>query len=136
MQFFTPHAFISLPPILVPPWVSEKLCRSYQMPLPNLNRRCSAQARSTGNQCLNPAAFGCKTCRYHGARRRETVKVGKDHPQYRHGERTKESIQKYRKTMSELQRLEQIGHESGVLIGARTTGRRQKTTKIESTINQ
>ena len=106
------------------------------MPLPNLNRRCSAQARSTGNQCLNPAAFGCKTCRYHGARRRETVKVGKAHPQYKHGERTREAIQKYRKTMSEMQRLEQIGHQSGVLNGARTTGRRLKTTKIESTINQ
>jgi len=106
------------------------------MPLPNLNRRCSAQARSTGNQCLNPAAFGCKTCRYHGARRRETVKVGKAHPQYKHGERTKAAILKYRRTMSELQYLEQIGHESGVLTGPRTTGRRLKAPKIESTINQ
>ena len=106
------------------------------MPLPNLNRRCSAQARSTGNQCLNPAAFGCKTCRYHGARRRETVKVGKAHPQYKHGERTKAAISKYRRTMSELQRLEKIGHESGVITGARTTGRRLKTPRIESTINQ
>jgi hypothetical protein len=97
------------------------------MPLPNLNRRCSAQARSTGNQCLNPAAFGCKTCRYHGARRRETVKVGKAHPQYRHGERTQEAIQKYRTTMRELQTLERLGHEWGVLIGPRTTGRKQSS---------
>ena len=100
------------------------------MPLPNFNRRCSAQARRTGNQCLNPAAFGCKTCRYHGARRKETVKVGKAHPQYRHGERTKEAIEQYRTKMSELQTLEQIGHESGVLIGARTTGRRLKQPKL------
>ena len=96
------------------------------MPLPNLNRRCSAQARSTGNQCLNPAAFGCKTCRYHGARRRETVKVGKAHPQYTHGERTREAISKYRKTMSELQTVERLGHGLGVLMGPRTTGRKLK----------
>lgn len=96
------------------------------MPLPNLNRRCSARARSTGNQCLNPAAFGCKTCRYHGARRRETVKVGKAHPQYKHGERTTEAIRKYRTTMRELQTLERLGHEWGALIGSRTTGRKLK----------
>ncbi len=97
------------------------------MPLPNLNRRCIARARSTGNQCLNPAAFGCKTCRYHGARRRETVKVGKAHPQYKHGERANEAIQKYRATMLELQTLERLGYQSGILIGPRTAGRRQKT---------
>ena len=98
------------------------------MPLPNLNRRCSAQARSTGNQCLNPAAFGCKTCRYHGARRRETVKVGKAHPQYKHGERTKEAISKYRTAMHELQTVERLGHESGILMGPRLGGRRILTT--------
>ena len=97
------------------------------MPLPNLNRRCSAQARSTGNQCLNPAAFGCKTCRYHGARRRETVKVGKAHPQYRHGERTSEAISKYRASMLQLQAIETLAYSSGVLIGPRTTGRKQST---------
>ena len=95
------------------------------MPLSNLNRRCEAKARSTGNQCLNPAAFGCKTCRYHGARRKETVKVGKAHPQYKHGERTKETIQKYRKAMLELQELEAIGHRAGILNGARRRGRKQ-----------
>jgi hypothetical protein len=95
------------------------------MPLPNLNRRCSAQAHSTGNQCLNPAAFGCKTCRYHGARRRETVKVGKAHPQYRHGERTKEAISKYRASMLQLQTIETLAYSSGVLTGLRTTGRKQ-----------
>ena len=106
------------------------------MPLPNLNRQCTVRARSTGNQCLNPAAFGCATCTRHGAWLGAKKRVGKAHPQYRHGERTKEAIQKYRKTMSELQYLEQIGHESGVFTGARTTGRRLKTTKIELTINQ
>lgn len=109
----------------LPPWVSEKHSRSNKMPLPNLNRRCSARARSTGNQCLNPAAFGCKTCRYHGARRRETIKVGKAHPQYKHGERTKEAISKYRASMLQLQTIETLAYSSGVLIGPRTGGRKQ-----------
>ena len=93
------------------------------MPLPNLNRRCSARARSTGNQCLNPAAFGCKTCRYHGARRRETVKVGKDHPQYKHGERTLEAIHAFRSKMRELDVLEDRARSAGMLA-SRRRGRR------------
>ena len=54
------------------------------------------------------------------------TRVGKAHPQYKHGERTKEAIQKYRKTMSELQRVEWLGHESGALMGPRTAGRKLK----------
>ena len=109
----------------LPLCVSEKHKRSNQMPLPNLNRRCSAPARSTGNQCLNPAAFGCKTCLYHGARRRETVRVGKEHPHYKHCERTKEAISKYRASMLHLEAIETLAYSSGVLIGPRTTGRKQ-----------
>jgi len=94
------------------------------MPLPNLNRQCTVRARSTGNQCLNPAAFGCKSCRVHGSRRKETVKVGKDHPQYKHGERTQEAIEQYRKTMSQLQIIEALGHNTGLLKGNRAKGRK------------
>ena len=94
------------------------------MPLPNLNRRCSARARSTGNQCLNPAAFGCKTCRYHGARRRETVKVGKDHPQYKHGERTQEAIERYQLLILQLQVVETLGRSVGVITGQKMKGRK------------
>ena len=106
------------------------------MPLPNLNRRCCARARSTGNQCLNPAAFGCKTCRYHGARRQETVKVGKAHPQYKHGERTQEAMQTYQRAMAELALVEELGHKSGLLMGPRKSGRKTKRTHIKLTINQ
>ena len=95
------------------------------MPLPNLNRQCTVRARSTGNQCLNPAAFGCKTCRYHGARRRETIKAGEHHPQFKHGERSQEAISKYRASMLKLQTIETLAYSSGILIGPRTTGRKQ-----------
>ena len=103
------------------------------MPLPNLNRRCKAQARSTGNRCLNPAAFGCKTCRYHGARRRDTVKVRKAHPQYKHGERMQEAIVVYRRAMLQLQVIETLGYSVGVLRGPRTIGRKQAGRKKKRT---
>jgi len=96
------------------------------MPLPNLNRQCTVRARSTGNQCLNPAAFGCKSCRVHGSRRKETVKVGKDHPQYKHGERTQEAIERFRSKMLELQSIETLARSVGVIIGPKTKGRKQK----------
>lgn len=40
---------------------------------------------------MNPAAFGMKVCRYHGARRPETIKRGAIHPQYMHGDETYEA---------------------------------------------
>ena len=95
------------------------------MPLPNLNRQCTVRARSTGNQCLNPAAFGCKTCRYHGARRRDTVKTGKDHPQFKHGKRTQEAIERFRSKMLELQSIETLARSAAVITGPKTKGRKQ-----------
>ena len=95
------------------------------MPLPNLNRRCIARARSTGNQCLNPAAFGCATCKSHGAWLGAKKRVGKDHPQYKHGERTRKAISKYRASMLQLQDIEALAYFSGVLTGPKTTGRKQ-----------
>ena len=67
------------------------------MPLPNLNRRCTAQAITWAPMP--------KSCRVYAKRAdttvrdAETVKVGKAHPQYKHGERTKEAISKYRASM-------------------------------------
>lgn len=59
------------------------------MPLPCLQnygvRRCRAIAKSTRNRCQNPAAYGCSTCRMHGARRAVSIRKGPTHPNYRHG---------------------------------------------------
>ena len=99
------------------------------MPLPNLNRQCTARVRSTGNQCLNPAAFGCKTCRYHGARRKETVKAGKHHPQFKTGERSKEAIEQFRSKMLELHNIEALARSAGVITGPKTKGRKPKEKK-------
>ena len=99
------------------------------MPLPNLNRQCTVRARSTGNQCLNPAAFGCTSCRYHGVRRRETIKAGEHHPQFEHGERTQEAIERFRSKMLEIQNIETLARSADVITGPKTKGRKQTRSK-------
>ena len=60
------------------------------MPLPYLKQKCSANSKRTKLPCNNPAAHGCKTCRMHGARRQNTIRKGKDHPQFTFGHETRE----------------------------------------------
>ena len=60
------------------------------MPLPYLKKKCTARSKRTGLPCNNPSAFNCRTCRVHGARRQETIKKGKDHPQFTFGNETRE----------------------------------------------
>ena len=94
------------------------------MPLPNIKKQCTAIKRKTGTRCKNPAAWGCKTCRYHGARRPSSIKRGKDHPQYRHGRETKEAREGYSEASSRLRKLEEAGFKSGLLVGSKTVGRK------------
>jgi len=81
----------------------------------------TAKNRKTGQRCLNPAAFGCKTCRYHGARK---ILSGLDHPNYKHGGRTLEALSKYSQKVAELDQLEQLGHKYGLIKGSRRRGRK------------
>jgi hypothetical protein len=60
------------------------------MPLPYLKKKCTANSKRTKLPCNNPAAFGCRTCRVHGARRQETIRKGKDHPQFTFGNETRD----------------------------------------------
>jgi hypothetical protein len=86
------------------------------MPLPSVAKygakQCKAISKNLKRRCHNPAAFGCSTCRYHGAWRKESRNTlqGVNHPQYRHGERTKESIEEHQKTLLRLHTLEEIGY--------------------------
>lgn len=79
------------------------------MPLPNVAdgkvRQCSANNRQSGKRCLNPAAFGMATCRYHGARKRTTVRQGADHPQYLHGMETLDAKRHRSEALRELKVL-------------------------------
>jgi len=92
------------------------------LPLPNLNAQCTANNRKTGQRCKNPAAYGCKTCRYHGARR--NILKGTAHPNYKHGNRTKQSMSTYSHKVAELDHLEAIAHAAGVIAGPRRSGRK------------
>ena len=82
------------------------------MPLPNIangtTRRCTANDRKTGNRGLNPSAFGMLTCRYHGARRPETVCQGAEHRNYKHGLKTRAAKQHQKHTLDRMQVHEHI----------------------------
>jgi len=93
------------------------------MPLPNLKRQCTAQNRNKQRRCLNPAAFGCKTCRYHGARRH--VSSGDEHPNYKRGTRSQNAIRLYQKTSRELDMIEDMAESVG-MVASRRRGRRSR----------
>lgn len=63
------------------------------MPLPGIDetKRCTATCKARNDQCRNPAAYGMRVCRYHGAKKPETIRKGANHPQYRHGFETLEA---------------------------------------------
>ena len=80
------------------------------MPLPSVFQhsasQCTARAKSTGQRCLNPAAYGCHTCRMHGARKQNSIKRGKEHPNYRHGMETILSKRTRSRKLAELKAIE------------------------------
>lgn len=92
------------------------------MPLPNIKKRCTAKAKSTSIRCCNPAAYGCATCRLHGARR--NILSGSKHHWFQHGERTKEGTLTRREIRRRLAILEEIGFATGLMRGQRTRGRK------------
>lgn len=101
------------------------------MPLPGITsgktRRCSAQCKARGERCRNPAAYGTKVCRYHGARKPDTVKRGANHPQYRHGQETLESKTERTRRLAELRKLEELSFALGLAAGPRWRGRKPRT---------
>ena len=77
---------------------------------------------------MNPAAFGCKTCRFHGARRPETVRRGADHPQFVHGRETLEARRRRVEAMTRIRLLADLGVAGGFLQ-RRIPGRRPTPSK-------
>lgn len=76
------------------------------MPLPSIAKfgakKCQCKSKRTYLPCNNPAAYGMRTCRMHGARKRSTVLTDTDHPQYKHGQETKEAKEERKKKFAEL----------------------------------
>jgi len=53
--------------------------------------RCRAKSKRTGKPCRAPAVEGCRVCRMHGAR--GGAPAGNRNGNYRHGARTRETIE-------------------------------------------
>ena len=89
------------------------------MPLPSVLKHgaklCSAKSKRTGLPCNNPAAFKCRTCRIHGARPPESIKRGKLHPNYVHGERSIEGIKRHREVMGRIKMLTKLAKQLGMI---------------------
>ena len=109
------------------------------MPLPSITKhrakQCTAKSKRTGLPCNNPAAYGCKTCRMHGARKVESIKRGKDHVNFVHGRRTLEALAEQSATSRRLQQLEDSLHLLGMTTAKRSRGRKAngycKITSVE-----
>lgn len=98
------------------------------MPLPSITKhrakQCTAKSRRTGLPCNNPAAYGCRTCRVHGARKAESIKRGKDHVNFVHGRRTLEAQLEQSATSRRLQQLEDALHLLKMTTAKRSRGRK------------
>ncbi len=99
------------------------------MPLPNVlsgrTPQCEARSKRSLRRCLNPCAFGMPVCRFHGARRQETIKRGSAHPQYRHGRETREARRRRVEGMTRIRRLVDLAVDAG-FIKTRISGRRPR----------
>ena len=89
------------------------------MPLQSITKyhavKCSVKSKRTKLPCNNPAAYGCKTCRMHGARRPDSIKRGRLHPNYVHGERSIEGIKRHREVMAEIKMLTKLAKQLGMI---------------------
>jgi hypothetical protein len=96
------------------------------MPLPSITKhrakQCTALTKRTKQPCKNPAAYGCRTCRCHGARK--NIVSGKDHVNFVHGRRTLESQAEQSATSRRLQQLEDAMHVLGMTNAKRSRGRK------------
>ena len=98
------------------------------MPLPSVSQhsasQCTAKAKATKHRCLNPAAYGCHTCRLHGARKPNSIKRGIDHPNYLHGTETLERKRQRSLKLAELKEIENDLITRVLIKCKRTVGRK------------
>jgi len=97
------------------------------MPLHSLShgaKQCTAKSKRTSLPCNNPAAYGCRTCRMHGARKAESIKRGKDHVNFVHGRRTLEAQLEQSATSRRLQQIEDAMHLLDMTTAKRSRGRK------------
>jgi hypothetical protein len=99
-----------------------------RMPLPNIRNnyalQCHAKAKHTGNQCLNLAAYGGRVCRFHGARKSQSILRGIQHPNYKHGNETMEAKAKRSAALTRLRKIEDVIIEGSFYQLPRSKGRK------------
>ena len=101
------------------------------MPLPNIRlglaRQCECRSKRSGQRCLNPAAFGTRACRFHGAHRQRRALRGADHPNYQHGQATLEARDEHSRAAARLHHLFDLGKAAGLYPAKDTIGRGRKS---------
>jgi hypothetical protein len=98
------------------------------MPLPNVvsgrTAQCTARSKRSLRRCMNPCAYGMPVCKFHGARRRESILRGSDHPKFIHGREIQQHRQARREASIRLRQLENLMHLFGFTTARRTPGRK------------
>ncbi len=103
------------------------------MPLPSVRlygaKICQRLSKRTKLPCNNPAAFGSRACRLHGAHKSHARLAGSNHPNFQHGNETKEARAERRQMSLMFQRLEEIGWHIGLFAEGSTKTRGKKVGK-------
>lgn len=100
------------------------------MPIPSITKygakQCQGKSKRTGQPCLNLAKNGWRVCRLHGARKSKKALIGKEHPNYVHGRRSKVSLELASKKSLMFLMLEEIGYHANIFPpdSKRTRGRK------------
>ena len=87
-------------------------------------KQCQVLTKRTRQRCKNPAAYGCVSCRMHGAHKSRNVLQGAMHPQYRNAGHTKIERQKRSDSSLQFALLEQLGWSLNMFTGTKTRGRK------------
>lgn len=87
-------------------------------------KQCQVTSKRSKQRCKNPAAYGCLSCRMHGAHKSRNVLRGANHPKYRNGERTRESEEAHRQSSIILLTLRDLGDHIGMFNGDYPRGRK------------
>ena len=108
------------------------------MPLPSIlngARQCQAKSKRSGNRCLNPAAYGCRTCRFHGAHRPQQAASGESHWNHQHGRATQKKRAEDAASATKLLLLRDLGNRLG-MFGTQPTGWAGRTPTLYCAANK
>ena len=81
-------------------------------------------SKRTRLPCNNPAAFGTRACRMHGAHKSRNVLQGANHPQYRNAGQTRRERHERSEKSLQFALLEQLGWYLDMFTGTKTRGRK------------